>query len=323
MSYEVVLADGSLITASASANADLWRALKGGASNFGIVTRFTLRSLPSKPVWSGSSFLPGFEHKKALKAFHDYLRHASSGEPGAFDENAAGPIVSSVYIQSIGLRLTALHLAYTKAPSDNMWPTHWRNTGFRSLWSLYSSFKVQSHTSAVAELGKTSLPGSRHTQGTTTIRNDLETLAAANAVFGEATTSLRNVKGLLLPFVLQAVLPEWMNKGDPNVLGLEGCAEPLIILSFSAKWAEARDDEVVRSAVRRIIEQIEAIAATRQTGHPYRFMNYCTEWQRPFDGRGDKTLRFMRDVSRTFDPDGLFQRGYAGGFKLSTELEKE
>jgi hypothetical protein len=59
-----------------------------------------------------------FQHAKALKAYHNYLEHASSGQPGAFDENTAGPILSFVYIQRIGLQFIALHLVCTKAPED-------------------------------------------------------------------------------------------------------------------------------------------------------------------------------------------------------------
>jgi hypothetical protein len=32
---QVVLADGSIVNANKRSNADLWRALKGGANNFG------------------------------------------------------------------------------------------------------------------------------------------------------------------------------------------------------------------------------------------------------------------------------------------------
>ena len=46
VNYEVVLASGEIINANASANSDLWRALKGGGSNFGIVTRFDLETYP-------------------------------------------------------------------------------------------------------------------------------------------------------------------------------------------------------------------------------------------------------------------------------------
>ncbi|TVY42553.1 Bifunctional solanapyrone synthase [Lachnellula subtilissima] len=314
VSYEVVLANGSVVTASASSHPELWRVLKGGSSNFGIVTRFTLRSLPSAPLWAAQIIAPAsFQHAKAIKAYHDYLSHASSG---AFDENAAGPIMSFVYVKSIGLKLISINLVYTKAPEDKQWPVHWKETGFPSLWSFYRSHAVESHTTAVERFGRTAPPGARYTMGTTTIRNDAETMRAAYAIFCQTTTELRHVKGLLFPFVFQTILPSWANKGFPNVLGLEGCTEPLIIISCAVTWANAKDDEFVRSAVRRTLEQVDAAAVARQANHPYRFMNYCTEWQRPYQGCGEENVKLMREASQEYDPDGLFQKGCTGGFKL-------
>ncbi|EED23334.1 hypothetical protein TSTA_067660 [Talaromyces stipitatus ATCC 10500] len=44
--FEVLLADGRLINANANENGDLYRALKGGGSNFRIVTRFGIETHP-------------------------------------------------------------------------------------------------------------------------------------------------------------------------------------------------------------------------------------------------------------------------------------
>lgn len=47
VNYEVVLANGTIIQANASENTDLFVALKGGGSNFGVVTRFDVEAMPA------------------------------------------------------------------------------------------------------------------------------------------------------------------------------------------------------------------------------------------------------------------------------------
>ena len=51
--YEVVLASGSIVYANKSSYSDLFWALKGGSSNFGIVTRFDIKTVPSTKVFAG------------------------------------------------------------------------------------------------------------------------------------------------------------------------------------------------------------------------------------------------------------------------------
>ncbi|KAF1956576.1 hypothetical protein CC80DRAFT_548075 [Byssothecium circinans] len=53
--YEVVLADGSIVTASSTANSDLFKALKGGGSNLGVVTKFVHKTFPLGNVWGGDT----------------------------------------------------------------------------------------------------------------------------------------------------------------------------------------------------------------------------------------------------------------------------
>ena len=117
--------------------------------------------------------------------------------------------------------------------------------------------------------------------------------------------------------MLQPLLPEWARKGDPNPLGLhEGDDKPLVIVSFTVHWTERQDDKFAEMAIRDAIERIDAFAVANKTDHRFRYLNYCGSWQRPFDGYGPENLRFLREVSKRYDPDGFFQKACAGGFKL-------
>ncbi|KAL9609611.1 MAG: hypothetical protein Q9167_005635 [Letrouitia subvulpina] len=326
ISYQVVLAWGSTVTASSTENSDLWRALKGGSNNFGIVTSFTAPTFPCTKIWSGFLYLPSYQASKVLAAFHQSVNRRMSDGPEVEGSNyAAGPIACFSYVQKLGIQAIAVNLVYTSITSEQgkgKWPAYWRNSSFRSLWRLWSTCKVRSLTSATDEMNTLNPPGRRQVFATTTITNDPNTITAAHTAYINGFTSMRhvNVKGLVWTLVLQPLLPNWVRKGEPNPLGLQdGSNEPLVIVSFTINWDQSRDDELVNKAARRAIEQIEMAAAANKTGHRYRYLNYCASWQKPFKGYGEENWRFLQQVSRRYDPDGLFQKGCVGGFKLFTE----
>lgn len=322
-----MLASGSVVTASASANPDLWRALKGGSNNFGIVTRITARSFPSSKIWSGLLYMPSFQATKTIAAFHEYVNRADSGDLGtSFEQYAAGPLACFTYLQDLGFHLVSVNLVHTNPPENQReWPLCWRTTPFKSFWRYWSTCRIRTLSNATKELCSLNPPGQRQAQGATVIKNDLATLAAAHAAHLDAIAAIRRakVKGCSWTLVLQPLLPRWARKGDPNPLGLQDAAddEPLVIASFAINWPERRHDAVVQETARRAVEQIEAVATKNGTGHRFRYLNYCAGWQRPLESYGEENLRFMRTVSGKYDPDGLFQKACVGGFKLDMNDE--
>lgn len=46
-----MLANGTIVDANRTNNPELWKALKGGGGNFGIVTRFDLEAIPAKDLF--------------------------------------------------------------------------------------------------------------------------------------------------------------------------------------------------------------------------------------------------------------------------------
>jgi hypothetical protein len=54
--FEIVLPNGTITNVNRVSNPDLYSALRGGGSNFGIVTRFDLETYPQGHVWGGYKF---------------------------------------------------------------------------------------------------------------------------------------------------------------------------------------------------------------------------------------------------------------------------
>lgn len=95
LEFEVVLANGSITSASETCNPDLFTVLKGGNNNFGIVTRFNFRTFPYQGLWGGLVTYPGSTieaHFKALVNFADSI-----------EQNVKGAaIVIEVYHSTVG-----------------------------------------------------------------------------------------------------------------------------------------------------------------------------------------------------------------------------
>jgi FAD/FMN-containing dehydrogenase len=76
LAAEVVLADGSRVTASAEENPDLFWALRGGGGNFGVVTEFTFRAHPVSDVYAGPIFYDIGDTAEAMRAYRDLIGDA-------------------------------------------------------------------------------------------------------------------------------------------------------------------------------------------------------------------------------------------------------
>jgi hypothetical protein len=67
----VVLADGTLVTASPSENPDLFWALRGGGGNFGVVTSMHFRLHPVRELLAGVMLFPWAEAEQVLRGCAD------------------------------------------------------------------------------------------------------------------------------------------------------------------------------------------------------------------------------------------------------------
>lgn len=73
---DVVLADGTVVTASERSHADLFWAIRGGGGNFGVVTSFLFQAHPVKVVYGGPIFWDAVHAKQVMRTYRDFLATA-------------------------------------------------------------------------------------------------------------------------------------------------------------------------------------------------------------------------------------------------------
>lgn len=109
---EVVLADGSVVMANSESHPDLWKALKGGSGNLGIVTRFDLSTFPAKDVWGGLRATPHTEIDAMIDALIAFT-----------DKNHKHPeaavIVNFIYIPAMDPEVIVINLVADTEGQEN------------------------------------------------------------------------------------------------------------------------------------------------------------------------------------------------------------
>jgi len=71
--FTLVVADGSVLRASATENPDLFWALRGGGGNFGVVTDFEVRLHPLTAVLFGTALHFGDDIPRVLQSWRDFM----------------------------------------------------------------------------------------------------------------------------------------------------------------------------------------------------------------------------------------------------------
>jgi FAD/FMN-containing dehydrogenase len=84
LAVDLVLADGSFVTASQERNPDLFWAVRGGGGNFGVVTSFTFRLQPVGTVTAGPMFWAAEDAAEVLRAYEQFITQAPEEINGFF-----------------------------------------------------------------------------------------------------------------------------------------------------------------------------------------------------------------------------------------------
>ena len=114
---DVVLADGRMVTASATENPDLFWALRGGGGNFGVVTSFLFRLHPVDMVYAGPTFWKPEQMPEVMRWYRDFIAAAPEDLNGFFATMTVPP--GPPFPEHLhGQRVCAVMWCYTGDPAQ-------------------------------------------------------------------------------------------------------------------------------------------------------------------------------------------------------------
>lgn len=146
VNFEVVLADGTIVNANQTANADLWHALKGGSSNFGIVTRFDMEAFPAPDMFLDTRFLT-FDHVGAMvDAVVGFADSDESIVDDAFFMFVSHDTTVSPDIFTVGVHVNTQGITNNTTPFDEVkaLPTLFNTTTIVNIASAAAASQIQS-----------------------------------------------------------------------------------------------------------------------------------------------------------------------------------
>jgi FAD/FMN-containing dehydrogenase len=117
LSVDMVLANGSFVTANLTENTDLFWAVRGGGGNFGVVTSFLFKGNPVQTVYGGPIFWPFEIADDLFRFWQEFILDAPDNINGWF-AFATVPPVEPFPEQYHLQKMCAVAFCYTGDPAD-------------------------------------------------------------------------------------------------------------------------------------------------------------------------------------------------------------
>ncbi|KAK7709103.1 hypothetical protein SLS57_008829 [Botryosphaeria dothidea] len=328
--FEVVLANGTIATASNSTNPDLFKALKAGGANFGVVTAYTLAAHEIGQVWGGNLIFGSEKSDDLLKALQNFTQN--------YPDEKAGIIMTSEITGANLVHIWIMFLFY-----DGPEPPAGVFDMFTSLGPVTNNAKTRSYYDLLAFNNWAVLKGSAYTIATETtplLPADEEsnvniTIAHLEDCYDHwvnVSKTYAAVPGLVASIAFQPYPAAFARKaaevdasfgGTGDLINFDTAADRIIFeFDFSYWKGLASVDEKVDTATVELYggmkEIVDKAVQEKRVPDVYRplFMN-DGYFRQDYWGRIDQESRaFAEGVRDTVDPGKFWSSRSAGGFFL-------
>lgn len=138
----------------------------------------------------------------------------------------------------------------------------------------------------------------------------------------ELLDKVKDAEGFIFSFgfhPLTKTLLESSERAGGNAMNIPPSDGPLFIVLINPVWKQAEDDERIFAEVGKFVAELRLLASEKGLLHRYIFTNYGYSKDDVVAGYGEESVSRLRETSKKYDPEGVFQRSVPGGFKLSAK----
>ncbi|RYC59613.1 hypothetical protein CHU98_g6593 [Xylaria longipes] len=304
VNFEVVLASSEIINANRTSNPDLFRALKGGGNNFGVVTRIDFKTVDIVEVRGGHLFQSGDYVESVLTAVANIA--------AAKDYDVHASIVTSCIFNSTSKEWTILSVPIYTLPEFNP-PVYHELFAIPNITteSTASITNISTLTAEppIAQVYQTFL--------TSTYAASPKLLIDLFNTANETVNSMNIPADVRWSLAFEPLPTVFTQQGEArNVLGTSKADGNAVVLLAGASWSDPSSTEFAQAMGPKIVKAMDGTATRTRGLHRFKYLNYADPNQDVLGSYGDENLAFLRATSRKYDPQGVFQKKVPGGFKL-------
>ena len=151
----------------------------------------------------------------------------------------------------------------------------------------------------------------------TTYYLDLPLLHHTYDLWQRSYDSVHKCAGIMWSMSFQLITPTMISRSpflQEAIPTLSANTKPILVAQLCGTWKESKDTATIEAIGAKLINDIDLTAKNdnKQTGYIY--LNYAHAGQNVF-GEG-RRKGWLQEISRKYDPEGIFQRCVTGGIKL-------
>lgn len=298
------MASSQVVNANDTSNPDLFRALKGGGNNFGVVTRIDFETVSVVEMRGGHLFQSADYVESILTAI------ANIAAAKEYDSHAS--IVTSCIFNSTSKEWIILSIPVYTLPEFDP-PVYNELFSIPNITTESTASIVNISTLAaeppVAQVYQTFL--------TSTYAASAKLLVDLFNVANNTINSMQVPAGVTWSITFEPFPTVLTEKGQGrNVLGTSVADGNGIILLAGASWSDPSLTEFAQALGPKVVKAMDDMAAKAGGLHRFKYLNYADPNQNVLGSYGDENLAFLKATSQKYDPQGVFQKRVPGGFKL-------